>query len=76
VVVADVPDFALVAGVPARWLRWVGHAGVPLDAVGEGLWKCPQTGRTYRERPADPTGDAAPAAAGPQGTVLEEVDNS
>ena len=32
VVVRDVPDFALVAGVPARRIRWVGRAGVPLEA--------------------------------------------
>jgi UDP-2-acetamido-3-amino-2,3-dideoxy-glucuronate N-acetyltransferase len=50
VVVKDVPDFALVAGVPARRIRWVGHAGVPLEAAGEGLWRCPQTGRTYVEQ--------------------------
>lgn len=31
VVVRDVPDFALVAGVPARRLRWIGRAGVPLE---------------------------------------------
>jgi acetyltransferase-like isoleucine patch superfamily enzyme len=47
VVVKDVPDFALVAGVPARRIRWVGHAGVPLEPAGENLWRCPQTGRTY-----------------------------
>jgi acetyltransferase-like isoleucine patch superfamily enzyme len=47
VVVKDVPDFALVAGVPARRIRWVGHAGVPLEPAGENLWTCPQTGRTY-----------------------------
>jgi acetyltransferase-like isoleucine patch superfamily enzyme len=50
VVVRDVPDFALVAGVPARRIRWVGHAGVPLEPAGEGLWRCPQTGRTYVEQ--------------------------
>jgi acetyltransferase-like isoleucine patch superfamily enzyme len=50
VVVRDVPDFALVAGVPARRLRWVGHAGVPLEADGDGRWRCPRTGRTYREQ--------------------------
>jgi acetyltransferase-like isoleucine patch superfamily enzyme len=47
VVVQDVPDFALVAGVPARRIRWVGQAGVPLEPAGENLWTCPQTGRTY-----------------------------
>ena len=31
VVTNDVPDFALVAGVPARRIRWVGRAGVPLE---------------------------------------------
>jgi hypothetical protein len=25
-----IPDFALVAGVPARRIKWVGRAGVPL----------------------------------------------
>lgn len=49
VVTKDVPDFALVAGVPARRIRWVGHAGVPLEPAGEGLWRCPETGRTYAE---------------------------
>jgi len=59
VVVRDVPDFALVAGVPARRIRWIGHAGVPLERVatepaGTGgpdatRWRCPSTGREYRE---------------------------
>lgn len=49
VVTKDVPDFALVAGVPARRIRWVGKAGVPLEAVGDGVWTCPQTGDRYRE---------------------------
>jgi UDP-2-acetamido-3-amino-2,3-dideoxy-glucuronate N-acetyltransferase len=52
VVVKDVPDFALVAGVPARRLRWVGKAGVPLEAdpdQGDGAWRCPQTGERYVE---------------------------
>lgn len=35
VVVKDVPDFALVAGVPARRIRWVGHVGVPLEPDGD-----------------------------------------
>ena len=32
VVTRDVPDFALVAGVPARRIGWVGRAGAPLVA--------------------------------------------
>ncbi|HEY7719999.1 MAG TPA: acyltransferase [Pedococcus sp.] len=52
VVTKDVPDFALVAGVPARRIRWVGRAGVPLERDpdgGEGGWVCPQTGEKYIE---------------------------
>ena len=49
VVIADVPDHALVAGVPARQIGWVGRAGVPLAAYGPATWRCPQTGETYRE---------------------------
>lgn len=49
VVTRDVPDFALVAGVPARRLRWVGKAGVPLERNGE-YWVCPATGERYREQ--------------------------
>lgn len=48
VVTQDVPDFALVAGVPARRIRWVGRAGVPLQQNGD-LWLCPMTGASYRE---------------------------
>jgi len=65
VVVKDVPDFALVAGVPARRLRWVGHVGVPLEPDGDGsnadgttYWRCPQSGRRYLETPG--TGGAEP----------------
>jgi acetyltransferase-like isoleucine patch superfamily enzyme len=47
VVVADVPDFALVAGVPARFVRWVGRAGIALAAVGGDRFRCPRTGAEY-----------------------------
>ncbi|MGW2933082.1 acyltransferase [Streptomyces sp. NPDC001156] len=55
VVTKDVPDFALVAGVPARRVGWVGRAGVRLvEREGEpGVWECPQTGARYAERTAD-----------------------
>lgn len=46
VVIRDVPDFALVAGVPARRIGWVGRAGVPLEADGSD-WRCPITGGSY-----------------------------
>ena len=49
VVVKDVPDFALVAGVPARRIGWVGRAGVPLTDTGDGRWICPETGAAYME---------------------------
>ncbi len=49
VVSRDVPDFALVVGVPARRTGWVGQAGVPLTPDGENAWRCPRTGRAYLE---------------------------
>ena len=50
VVASDVPDFALVVGVPARRVRWVGRAGVPLEDRGDGRFRCPRTGERYTER--------------------------
>lgn len=49
VVTHDVPDHALVVGVPARQVGWVGEAGRRLQDRGNGTWECPVTGRTYRE---------------------------
>lgn len=49
VVIRDVPDFGLVAGVPAKRIGWVGRAGVPLEPAGDGVWRCPQTGDLYHE---------------------------
>ena len=48
-VVKNVPAFALVAGTPAKRIRWVGKAGVPLEKIGEGQYKCPKTGAMYKE---------------------------
>lgn len=51
VVTKDVPDFGLVAGVPARRIGWVGRSGVKLvERVEEpGVWECPQTGALHDE---------------------------
>jgi acetyltransferase-like isoleucine patch superfamily enzyme len=51
-VVRDVPDFALVVGVPARRVGWVGRAGVPLQEADD-AWVCPKTGARYRQTSAD-----------------------
>lgn len=52
VVNRDVPDFALVAGVPARHIGWMSRhgerLGLPLD--GECEARCPHTGERYRLR--------------------------
>jgi len=45
VVAKDVPDFALMAGVPARRIGWMSHNGAKLGAD----LTCPETGRRYRE---------------------------
>lgn len=47
VVVSDVPDHALVVGVPARQIGWVGRAGRQLLQISDDRWQCPQTGETY-----------------------------
>ncbi len=49
VVTHDVPDFGLVAGVPAKRIGWVGRAGVQLEPEGAGRWVCPRTASIYRE---------------------------
>jgi len=48
VVHRDVPDHALVVGVPARQVGWVGRAGVRLVDHGDEHLTCPQTGERYR----------------------------
>ncbi|QAY68924.1 acyltransferase [Xylanimonas protaetiae] len=48
VVTRDVPTHAIVMGVPARQVGWVGHAGAPL-VKDRDVWRCPQTGTVYEE---------------------------
>jgi UDP-2-acetamido-3-amino-2,3-dideoxy-glucuronate N-acetyltransferase len=49
VVIADVPDFAIVVGSPARRVGWAGRAGHPLTEGEPGIWICPVTKMRYRE---------------------------
>ena len=49
VVTTDVPDYGLVAGIPARRIGWVGRVGQPLRRQGEDRWVCPATGESFFE---------------------------
>ena len=49
VVTKDVPEYALVAGVPAKRIRWVGREGLPLEDIGDNRFRCPASGTTYKE---------------------------
>lgn len=51
VVTKDVPAFALVVGVPARRVGWVGRSGEPLvrDESSSMYFVCPTTGTRYHE---------------------------
>ena len=50
VVNRDVPDFALMVGVPARLVGWMSRHGerLELPAKGEGTATCPRSGESYR----------------------------
>ena len=49
VITRDVPDFALVLGVPARHIGWMSRHGerLALPLVGDGEAVCPATGEPY-----------------------------
>lgn len=50
VVTADVPDYALMIGVPARRKAWISRHGHTLSQRNEaGEFICPETGWRYRE---------------------------
>lgn len=47
VVIRDVPDFALVAGNPAKQKAWVGRTGHQLISEDGDLFRCPDTGSLF-----------------------------
>ena len=46
----DVPDFALMVGVPARQIGWMSRHGerLPLPLEGEAEVRCPHSADRYR----------------------------
>lgn len=48
VVTRDVPAYALMAGVPAKRIGWVGRSGQRLQPRN-GMLMCPETGERYRD---------------------------
>ena len=72
VVTRDVAPYALVVGVPARRVGWVGQAGVPLvpapdlgDEAAARTWVCPFSGQRYVEREGSLRREGAPASFAP-----------
>ena len=49
VVARDVPDYALMVGVPARQKGWMSRHGHLLKPGADGLMRCPESGLRYRE---------------------------
>lgn len=45
----DVPAYSIVAGSPAKWINWVGKAGLPLRSMGDRSFECPKTGTRYKQ---------------------------
>lgn len=48
VVRGDVPDYALMAGVPARQKGWMSRHGYRLRPQADGTWRCPESNWSYR----------------------------
>ncbi|MBN1302774.1 MAG: N-acetyltransferase [Melioribacteraceae bacterium] len=48
VVTKDVPDFAMVVGIPARRIGWISEAGKKLVFDDDGIAKCEKSDKTYK----------------------------
>jgi UDP-2-acetamido-3-amino-2,3-dideoxy-glucuronate N-acetyltransferase len=50
VVTKNVPDYALVMGVPAKRTGWISRHGIPLpEPDADGIMVCPESGYRYKE---------------------------
>ena len=49
VVAKDVPDYALMVGVPARQKGWMSRHGLPLTPGPDGIMVCRESGYRYQE---------------------------
>ena len=49
VVAKDVPDYALMVGVPARQKGWMSRHGLPLTPGSDGVMVCKESGYRYQE---------------------------
>jgi UDP-2-acetamido-3-amino-2,3-dideoxy-glucuronate N-acetyltransferase len=50
VIVANVPDYAMMMGVPARWNSWISRHGHKLKQIEKNAeMVCPESGFRYRE---------------------------
>jgi len=49
VVAKNVPDYALMVGVPARQVGWISRHGHRLKAGPDGIMICPESGFRYKE---------------------------
>jgi len=50
VVTKDVPDYAMIVGVPGRQTGWMSRHGLPLGRPDkDGVMVCPESGYRYRE---------------------------
>ncbi len=49
VIIADVPDYALMVGVPARRVGWMSRHGHRMKPGPGGIMICPEAGRRYEE---------------------------
>ena len=48
-VIQDVPNYALVAGSPAKRINWVGKEGLPLICIAPDTFKCPKSEQIYKQ---------------------------